>query len=323
MSQLRDAMLEWTSSGRLKPEDAAAALDLAGLTPRRSDWRNFLDMLLLWTGVILLVSGVLFFFAYNWSALPRMAKFGLAELLLAAAFISAWVLGIDRPAGKGALCGAAILTGALLALVGQIYQTGADTYELFLYWALLIVPWVLVGRFAPLWLLWLGLIDIAVPLFCEARNWSLFGFSSVISCTLWSLLAINLTAEVLWEIGQARGIEWLSRWGARIIGTVTGTVTTTMGVMVVVGFHEIHEASILAYLAWVVSIYLYHRRLVFDVFLLSGVVLSLISVTTAALMKYLLRYSDVFGFLLIGFLIIGMSAAGAWWIRSLVKEQPA
>ena len=49
----------------------------------------------------------------------------------------------NRPAGKAALLAAALLTGGLLALIGQTYQTGADTFELFATWAALILPWVL------------------------------------------------------------------------------------------------------------------------------------------------------------------------------------
>ena len=48
---------------------------------------------------------------------------------------------------------AAVAVGALLAVFGQTYQTGADPFELFLTWALLIVPWTLAARFEPLYLL--------------------------------------------------------------------------------------------------------------------------------------------------------------------------
>ena len=48
-------------------------------------------------------------------------------------------------AGKAALLAASLFVGALLALIGQIYQTGADTFEMFAAWAALILPWVLVG----------------------------------------------------------------------------------------------------------------------------------------------------------------------------------
>ena len=45
-----------------------------------------------------------------------------------------------------------LFTGALLALVGQTYQTGADTYELFALWAFAITAWVAVARLPALWL---------------------------------------------------------------------------------------------------------------------------------------------------------------------------
>ena len=64
--------------------------------------------------------------------------------------------------GKAVLLLLGLLTGALLALTGQVYQTGADTYELFGWWAVLILPWVLVGRFSPLWLVWLALLNLTV-----------------------------------------------------------------------------------------------------------------------------------------------------------------
>src|SRR5699024_11365250 len=40
---------------------------------------------------------------------------------------------------------ASIITGSLLALFGQVYQTGADTWQLFFAWAILITPWE-IGR---------------------------------------------------------------------------------------------------------------------------------------------------------------------------------
>ena len=76
-----------------------------------------------------------------------------------------WRLGPERATGKAALLVAAILLGVLLALFGQTYQTGADTWELFATWAALITPWVIVGRFAGLWMLWLALLNVAIVLY--------------------------------------------------------------------------------------------------------------------------------------------------------------
>src|SRR5699024_2163378 len=65
---------------------------------------------------------------------------------------------------------ASIITGSLLALFGQVYQTGADTWQLFFGWALLITPWVLIARFPALWLLWLGLINACLVLYLDVAN---------------------------------------------------------------------------------------------------------------------------------------------------------
>ena len=42
----RDQIFKWVASGRLKAEDAARALDVAGVTPRLGDWRRFAELLL-------------------------------------------------------------------------------------------------------------------------------------------------------------------------------------------------------------------------------------------------------------------------------------
>ena len=161
MSTSRTEILEWVERGRLPAEALPAVLRLARITPGPAEWRRFLSRLTLWLGTVFCAAAVIFFFAYNWQAMGRYAKFGLAEGLIIAAVFLAWRLGLERAGGKAALLAAALLVGALLALVGQTYQTGADTYELFAVWALAILPWVAVSCFGALWLLWIGLINLA------------------------------------------------------------------------------------------------------------------------------------------------------------------
>ncbi len=50
-------------------------------------------------------------------------------------------LGPECTPGKAALLLATLLLGVFLALFGQTYQTGADPWQLFANWALLILPW--------------------------------------------------------------------------------------------------------------------------------------------------------------------------------------
>src|SRR5688572_3177860 len=130
MSRTRQDLVEWAESGSIAPENLRRVLQLGGVLPDRTQWRAFLDQLLLWLGVVMLAAAAVFFLAYNWNDLGRHAKFAMAESLILAALAAVWWQGLERIAGKAALLAAALFTGALLALIGQTYQTGADTFEL-------------------------------------------------------------------------------------------------------------------------------------------------------------------------------------------------
>lgn len=307
----------------MRAADVERAFKIAGLTPGAAEWSRFLNALLLWMGVALAAAGVIFFFAYNWAGLPRFGKFGIAEGLLAAAVIAGWRLGVDRASGQAAVLGASLLTGALLALVGQTYQTGADTFELFAYWAALILPWVVAARFGALWLVWIILMNLAAALYFQARAWGLLGVLFGTGGALWTLLGMNAIFLTAWEAGIALGVKWLERWGARVVGTLVGVTVTTMGVMVVLDSHDIAGWAMLAYLAWVAATYGYYRWRVFDVFMLSGWILSGIVVVTTLLVNSMIRHMDAGGFLFIGLVVIALSGAGGWWIHGVVGEQAA
>jgi uncharacterized membrane protein len=118
-------------------------------------WRQWSRRALLAFGAGHLLAGIVFFFAYNWADLPDVAKFAIVESGVVATAVASLILGVDRPHGQVALIGASVLTGVLLAVIGQVYQTGADAYQLFVAWTLLILPWTLAARSPALWLLWL------------------------------------------------------------------------------------------------------------------------------------------------------------------------
>lgn len=131
-------------------------------------WRSFTTRWLTILGAAFLLIGILFFFAYNWKELHRFARFGILQGgVLLTALASAWALrsGTRHLAGELLLIAAAVLTGILIAVYGQAYQTGADAFQNFLAWAALILPWVLAGRSAPLWILWLATLETGIIFF--------------------------------------------------------------------------------------------------------------------------------------------------------------
>ncbi|QAU33560.1 DUF2157 domain-containing protein [Janthinobacterium sp. 17J80-10] len=321
MNDTRTAILDWMAQGRLRPHEAAHALRLAGMIPGGDDWRSFLDRLMLWIGTVSCGAAVVFFFAYNWQDMGRFAKFGLVELLLLVSLASSWRLSLDRAGGKAVLLLASLLTGALLALVGQTYQTGADPWELFAVWAVAILPWVVLGRFGALWLLWLVLVNLAAYLHFRTLG-GLFGWLFDTEQRIWAVFAVNTAALLAWELAGRSGAAWLrERWPVRIVAAASGGAVTTLAVLAILDFrHGGSGWAMLAWCAWMTAAFFYYRSRQQDLFILAGGVLAAIVVATTFLARHVLRNFDAGGFLFIGLVVIGMSAAGGMWLKSVASE---
>ncbi|MCP4042117.1 MAG: DUF2157 domain-containing protein, partial [Gammaproteobacteria bacterium] len=198
-------------------------LFLAGVIPRRqyyqaiayardnTVWGQWGLRVLLALGVGQMLAGIIFFFAFNWVDLSPFAKLGLIQggIVLCAAI--AWRAGLDGLVGKASLAAAAVLVGVVLAVYGQIYQTGADAYQLFTGWTVLIIPWVLVSRNAALWLLWLLVGNIALYTFSVQialpEGWTTW---PMVHC---GLGVANLLSLVAVELAVKQGTGWLeNRW---------------------------------------------------------------------------------------------------------------
>jgi uncharacterized membrane protein len=310
MGRHRAEMLDWLQAGLVPPGREQSALRTAGLVPDGAEWRAFLARLSLWLGTLALAAAVIFFFAFNWDSLGRLAKLALVEAAILAALAASWRLDLDDMAGKAVLTLLALLVGALLALTGQIYQTGADTWELFAWWAVLILPWVLVGRFAPLWLLWLALLNLAV--------WLYFSLSASGETLLWILLALDGAALAAWEAGHRSGVSWLREtWPPRLAAIAAGAMATGLA------FQSIFDGGpgFLGWAAWIGLTYYWYRHVRTDLFMLAGGVLSLIFTVAAFLIRFGL--DDGGGFLAVGLAVIGMSAAGAMWLNKLARAPAA
>tara|TARA_Y100001934_G_scaffold76429_1_gene95094 strand:+ start:11583 stop:12659 length:1077 start_codon:yes stop_codon:yes gene_type:complete len=173
----------------------------------RADWGRGL---LLVYGSVLLLAGVVFHFAFNWQGMSKFAKFGVVEFALAACVACAWRKGFETFAGQVLMVGASIMPGVLLAVFGQIYQTGADPYELFLGWSALIFGFVVTSQLAGHWFLWLVLLNIGLFL-----RWEQAGVPAEVAYE-WSCLqlgALNGLALAAREWCPARGQSWLgSAW---------------------------------------------------------------------------------------------------------------
>ncbi|WP_231907948.1 MULTISPECIES: DUF2157 domain-containing protein [unclassified Cupriavidus] len=316
---IRQALAGWRRDGVLVP--AAARLAWTRTEPGAADWRGWLDLALLALGAALLCVGVIVFFAFNWQDLHKFAKFGLLAALITA--LAAFALP-RRPgdlAAQAALAGAQVLTGALLAVIGQVYQTGADAWQLFALWALLAVPWALAARAAPHWWVVLVVGNVALLRYCSIRLGVggmfelLFGERGGLATSLLLLLATAVQLALWYGLcALAPALGFRGQAGARIAGALACAYATWLGLAsllqsaVAGGYYLCALAALAALGAWV-----YLRA--FDIVLLSLASFSAIVLGIGGAGHWLLRGSADYGvFLLLGLLTVALAGGAASWL---------
>lgn len=323
-----NAMNASSQRARLEALAAAGQLDRAGLAlglrrlaclPSAADWLRFADRLLLGLGGVLLLGGIVFFFAANWQELHRFTKIALAAAPLAACALLAWRAGLQHLSGQAWLGAACVLAGVLLAVIGQIYQTGADSELLFFAWALLILPWVLAAQAPWLWLFWLLLGNVALLLYITGRLdvWIVFLLADGL---FWAPLLLNATALLLWELAWPR-FPWLrASYAPRLLALAAAVAATALGI----GWWWLGAERAwrwmpyapLLYAGWLgVTLWFYRYRR-HDIVPLAAAAFSAIFVAMAGVLKHLrFREAFAFDFLLAGVLIAGLTALAALWLR--------
>jgi len=160
-------------------------------------------------GCLLLASGGVCWVAANWPNASAFEKLAGAQVLIVLLVGSAfWLAGRASHAIPGAASNhnfsvtahltalAGIGGGALLALIGQTYQTGADSWQLFLAWAGLLIPWLLALQTVALALLFALVLNTALALLLDVHGVGIWhGFGGWAES---ALLVAALNAGLLW-----------------------------------------------------------------------------------------------------------------------------
>jgi uncharacterized membrane protein len=139
-----------------------------------ASWRKFLNILLISLGAGFCVSGIIFFFAYNWDDLHKFVKIGITEGLVIGLVLSILFSKLNQGIKNVILTATAVLVGVMIAVFGQIYQTGANAYDFFMGWTLFISLWVIISNYPPLWLVYLVLANTTFILYTQqvASHWT-------------------------------------------------------------------------------------------------------------------------------------------------------
>jgi len=318
------------------------ALQLAGLAADRTDWLRYINHFLVTTGALLIVSGVAAFFAWNWADLGHMGKFALIQAGIAGAALLAWRLGIDSMGGRAALFSSAFLVGVLFAVFGQVYQTGADPYGLFVAWSILILPLAIIGRQAALWILFQTLLILALIMYwtqvVDPPNgwWQLAQLlgplvwlsSTLMDSTLASLVfALNVIALITWEYAVNRNIAWVQgRTYPRVIGfgALATVLVPTVVLIVIASFGKeprLGPISPVLYVAASVAAFYYYQFRRPDLLMLTMLVFGAVMVVTTLFGRHMPM--DTGSILLLAILLIGQVAGAAYWLRSVSRRWEA
>lgn len=346
MSKIKSHVCEWVEQGHITQAQANTLYCHMTERPSAISWQRLIASLLLWFGALSFVSGVIFFFAYNWQSLGRFSKFSLIEVaILLTIAVFSWLyyraaLQHDavtcrntnrfKPMLFGAtpanavLLAASVLVGALLALVGQTYQTGADPWQLFALWALLILPFAWVAGFDGLWLLVVGLFNLSLGLF--------FDTFSFFWGDIWDG-KIQLLMFVLANVGWYYTFVFLGRkatgrWHAPLLEYACSIWAMGCFTWLISWIIVDHYPSSDAFNIGVICAYFVHLILGFFVFrywlprvyplALGG--FSLIAVGTALLIKFILEDRDPIGsFLFIALYIILASTGLSLWLKQVSR----
>lgn len=220
----RAALTRLCETGVLSAAAWDEALRFCGLTPDSRQWREYWRHIFLLGGALFSVAGIIFFIAWNWADMHRFLRMALAGCLVAGTGLASVRRGPDTPLGRVLLLSCGICVGPMLAVFGQAYQTGADLWELFRVWTVVLLALAVAGRQSALWfvtwfsgnvfvMLWLGR-SMDSPLAALGM------FSLMPECVLALACAV-----VLWEwfahrarLRDGKGRSWLlSRWFPRLL----------------------------------------------------------------------------------------------------------
>jgi len=338
MRNNRNKILQWAEAGQFEGQDLARAIKLVRAEPNSAEWLNFLKKGGLWSTVIFLSAGVIFYFAFNWQNMGRFTKFALIEMIMLLSTLAYVRISTSKLLSSVSLMGITLFTGALLALVGQTYQTGADPWQLFATWSFLMLPWAVVARASSVWIVWLILVNLSLVLYLSISH-TILGLLVTKERGIWIFSLLNTLLLLVFEsydyqqahkkqanettkksfvsnlLNHAIGNRYVNQLSA----IFAGFGVTLLAIWSV--FESQYDfAGLLFYSLWITTAFYIYRYKIRDLFILSAGSLSVIVVVISLLIKMLDSRLGDGGFLMISFAIIGLSSLAGIGLRNLSKE---
>lgn len=264
----------------------------------KESWQKFLKLFFISLGVGFTTAGIIFFFAYNWADLNKFVKIGLVEGLIIISILVILFSKISLNIKNILLTGTSILVGVLFAVFGQIYQTGANAYDFFLGWTVFIAIWVFISNYAPLWLLFITLVNTTIILYSEqvAHDWSLVFLYSLLFVINLLFLTVSLYIKRI-----AKDVK-VPNWFLNLIALAT-VYYSTMGISY--GIFDEYQVSFFVLI--IITSILYGVGVKYGLKIKSGFYLSIIPFSIIIIVStFLIKISNEAGmFFFVSLFVVG------------------
>ena len=216
------------------------------------------------------MSGTMFFFAFNWDELHKFIKLSLVLILI----ISTIVINInsvkDSLLFNTTLWIAIVGIGIEFAIFGQIYQTGADAYNLFVAWSIFALGFVVVSSSSINWFTYLILLNTSIFLYIIQSLH--INFTSTIAIKIVFNIFTLFILYFLVDIKKLLYFNWIYKVNyLYLILLLTGLLMTE-----VIDSFSFYSIFIIVYLALI-----YYNKGTNDIFTESLSILSLVFLISA------------------------------------------
>ena len=191
----------WIGRGLVPTENRATILESVG-EARRLDAATSLAII----GALMAGVAIIAFVAANWSAIPRLGRFGLIlGAFVAAGGGAAWTSARGRPIASHALLSvAALIFAAAIGLTGQIFDIAGDPQTALRAAGLSAALLALAGR-SP----WAGVVGLAMLAFGDFTGRSMFGGDRAWAGWLVAAAPLAAATALFWRsqaLGHASGL---------------------------------------------------------------------------------------------------------------------
>lgn len=316
--RLRHEIAAWRMAGKLTPAGIEHVRQHSKAVPGQQDWIDFVRQLTAWLGCIMLASAAVCAVAANWAQISAPMRLAALQAAMVLAVAATLLPGVSRLMHTLLLLLACVLLGAVLAQLGQTYQTGADPWELFALWALLMLPWVVAGRSVVLWLLWVLIGNVALVLWGGEQG------EARAPTTLAVFAFWNGALLVAWETAWPR-LAWVRRMAGPRLVTLWLVGGLAAYAAIETGLAEVFWTPAMMWWLFatgaVIAFYRYGRR---DVAILAVALFGVIVVVTVQCGLRIGQATNAGSglFALLALLVVLQAVGAAAWLRRLSGDQP-